>query len=108
MMRTLKIAALVSLLALVSCKGAVQPEPQPAVITDSEHCGPACVHLMDLGCEEGFPIPVALQDGGTRMAPCSEMCINTQSKGVWLNPVCVEKISKCDQIENCAISSGKK
>lgn len=87
----------------------VQPEPQPPVITDTEHCAPACVHLMELGCEEGFPIAVPDPDfdGGTRSVSCAEWCKSTQDNGVWLNPTCVEKITSCGQIESCAVAKGK-
>lgn len=94
-------------LCQLGCPAPQQPLPQPAVITDTEHCGPACTHLMELGCPEGFPISVATGDGGTRQASCVEYCKNTQDQGIWLNPSCVETITTCSQIEDCAIIKKK-
>lgn len=80
-----------------------KPLPQPAVIVDTNECGPACVHLMELGCEEGLPVEVPADGGGTRLASCGEVCKNTQDHGVWLNPKCVQTIKSCADVESCAV-----
>lgn len=96
--------------------------PVPPVITDSGDCAAACANLERLKCEEGAPIdmgkscasagqclgldgkPDAKQYCGTNghcMTSCTNFCIDTQEKGVWLDPACVAKITSCDQISTC-------
>lgn len=104
-LRLASVACLIAALGFLGCPqpSPKQPEPQPAVITDTESCGPACTVLMGLGCDEGMPIEVPIGDGGVRLATCGEVCRNTQDNGVWLNPQCVMKISSCSQVESCAL-----
>lgn len=63
--------------------------------TDTMKCGIACDHMASLGCKQAQPIPI---DGGS--VSCKTFCEETQATGVWLNPSCVEKITKCEEIEN--------
>lgn len=86
-----------------------QPVPIPAVINDTDKCGPACKHIgpSELNCEEGMPGKFA--DGGTYT--CEEYCVNAQSNehiNVWLNPSCVVNVKTCNEIESCAISGEPK
>lgn len=94
--------------------------PVPPVITDSGDCAAACNNLARLKCEEGAPIDMgkSCQDAsqctsapgdskqycgtnGHCMVTCQDFCVDTQGKGVWLDPACVAKITSCDQINSC-------
>jgi len=80
-------------LLLFSCGGQFDVVPTPHVPTDTPNCASACAHLNELKCEEGKP----LEDGTT----CEAFCINTQNSGHALNPTCIMKITKCDEINTC-------
>lgn len=85
----------VVLIAQVGCSGCsgskISPLPNPAVITDSNMCAPACAHLRELHCPQGEP----LSDGTS----CETVCVETQKHGVWLNPTCVVTLQECSQLE---------
>lgn len=109
-----KFISITAIAALAGCNEVVRPEPnpQPLHITDTNFCPAACENLRSLGCEDGcgpgFENSCSYPDGGTYT--CEEYCISTQSNGVihvWLNPTCVKDITKCDQIELCAVKSEK-
>lgn len=72
--------------------------PVPPVIIepdDTEQCAAACIHLRNLGCEEGQD----LEDGTT----CTKFCVDTQVSGHALSPSCVLTISSCEELEpKCA------
>lgn len=86
----------------------------PPQITDQDQCAPACANLQKLGCDEGKPIDMkkaCLRDAdcdsrqsctaGTCTASCETFCRSTENEGVWLDPVCVSKITACSQIDTC-------
>lgn len=94
-----KLIALVAFCAVfivqIGCSGCsgskITPVPNPAVITDTNMCEPACKHLRELHCPQGEP----LSDGTS----CETVCVNTQKHGVWLNPTCVITLKTCEQLE---------
>lgn len=71
------------------------PTPTPVDPADKYTCDEACVHLRDLGCEEGTP----LSDGTT----CEVFCEETQASGHALRPSCVMKIASCAEIDSCSL-----
>lgn len=95
--------------------------PQPPVVTDQVQCAAACANLQRLGCDEGNPIDMhtkcdaritcptgqACSALGTCMVTCTQFCIDTENAGVWLDPVCVSKITACNQIDQCPVAKPK-
>lgn len=84
------------ILALVIAGCTCRNTPVPPVVippNDTDSCGAACVHLRQLHCPEGEPLP----DGTT----CEAFCVNTQQNGHALRPSCVQNITACSQINTC-------
>jgi hypothetical protein len=119
-----KIAA-VTILSIVACflgcPHTNEITPMPPKITDQDQCAPACANLQKLGCEEGKPIDMkracsADTDcdshqtcaAGRCTASCETFCRSTENAGVWLDPVCVSKITSCGQIDSCPMLEKKK
>jgi len=95
--------------------------PNPPVITDSDACPSACANLEKLGCPEAAPIDMGTKcildtdcknvngdidttqecGSGKCVTSCVNFCITTQKEGVWLDPVCVSKMTSCRQIDSC-------
>lgn len=95
--------------------------PSPPVITDQGSCRAACDNLSTLNCRESMPIDMGTEcnaasdckdiDGNSDptqfcfstkcMTSCTNFCIVTENRGVWLDPVCVSHITKCSDIETC-------
>jgi hypothetical protein len=108
--------------ACVGCPKQPDPvTPQPPVITDQASCQAACDNLRALGCDEGNPIDTGApctasnqcQSGqtcsalGTCIVSCVQFCMDTENAGVWLDPVCVSKITSCGQIDQCPAAQPK-
>ena len=71
------------------------PVPTPPVPPDTDKCVSACANLTKLHCSEGDPIKMS--DGS--VVTCEQFCRDTQNQGVYLNPDCVSKVTKCSDVE---------
>lgn len=125
-MKNLTIASvLVCMIAIAcvpSCKNnAGLVTPNPPVVTDQSSCQAACDNLKSLGCPQAAPIDMGtscssdsdckdldgnVDKGQTCVSSkcetsCTNFCIVTENQGVWLDPPCVAKITKCSDIESC-------
>lgn len=87
---------LLVILACLFCCGCgscpLVPTPAPIDPRDATTCPGACMHLRQLGCEEGQPLP----DGTT----CEVFCERTQAAGHALRPSCVMQITTCAELES--------
>ena len=99
------------ILALDSCTDTIPP-PNPPVITDYDKCGIACENLTKLNCLESKPIKTKQKckvnsecsqydicENGFCLASCTTICIETEKNGIALNPNCIARITKCEQVE---------
>ncbi len=97
--------------------------PNPPVITDQHACPAACANLEKLGCPEAQPIDMGTNCfhdadcfnvhgsrdmtqtciNGRCNTSCTNFCVETENQGVWLDPICVSKITSCSQIETCPL-----
>lgn len=111
-------------LPAATCNVGGKVTPNPPVITDQHACSAACSNLEQLGCDEARPInmgrvckivtdckgldgqPDKRQEciAGTCTTSCTNFCIETENQGVWLDPVCVSKITECKQIDSCPLA----
>lgn len=111
-----------AIILLVGCAANPGVTPVPPVIVDQSDCQAACDNLNHLNCDDGKDIDMKLECANnsecspgqncspvtkTCVAPCLTFCIDTENKGVWLDPKCVAQITSCDQIENCPLSTPK-
>lgn len=75
--------------------GSSIPEPVIPKVSGSEWCDKAEANLVALGCEEGKPTTE-----GKRFA---DVCRETQSNGIDLNPKCLAGVKSCGAIDKeCA------
>lgn len=96
------------------CANCGNGDPVVHMPKDTDRCEAACKHLVDLGCPEGQPLdtpigpgytcdqglPTDLPDGGmVCRTECKDWCAIVQANGIFLSPSCVEKISKCEELE---------
>ena len=101
-------------LFLFACPPSIEVTPMPMTVPDSDACAPACTRLEQLGCEEGKPIVMrkscntgckdgqfCMLDAGKCATPCVRFCLETQLNGVFLDPVCISRITSCDQVNQC-------
>ena len=72
------------------------PRPTP-IVQDTDHCLPAQVHLQQLKCIPEGPFT---KKGKT----FAEVCEETQAAGVYFNPVCLENVKTCQEIDVCTNS----
>ena len=110
---TTKIIIAATSLLTVGCRE--KPiTPMPPIVTDQAACPSACSNLRKLGCEEAQPIETSIscstdsQCGrgavcsmGTCLVSCEKFCIDTEDRGVWLDPTCVANVSSCSMIDSC-------
>ena len=108
-------------MVFVGCPKTTNVTPQPPVIVDQDKCQAACDNLKALGCVEGQPIDMhtkcminaecaagqTCSALGTCITPCVTFCVDTENQGVWLDPVCVSKITTCREIDNCPLAQPK-
>jgi len=80
------------LIFLVGCHYYIPPVV--AIPADDSACPAACIHLRDLGCPEGDPLP----DGTS----CEKFCSETQKAGHDLHPGCIAKIQSCEDQHLCS------
>lgn len=110
--------ASISTLMVLACVDRRPVTPNPVEITDSDACDDACVRLQELGCDEGAPVPTGVEctvDWNCSMGEqcvdrvctttCAQFCIDVQSAGVWLDPMCVSRIVSCDAVDSCPLST---
>lgn len=89
-MKKIVTVAIAASFAVLSCGPSVQ-HPHVHQPTDTPKCADACIHLRELKCVEGTPLP----DGTT----CESFCESTQNSGHALTPSCVMRINKCSDME---------
>ncbi len=88
--------------------------PMPPIVTDQAACPNACSNLRKLGCEEAQPIETnvscivdsqcgrgAVCSAGVCLVSCEKFCVDTEDRGVWLDPTCVARVSSCSMIDSC-------
>ena len=68
------------------------PAPTP-IVKDTDYCEAAGKRLEELKCKESVPT----KTGKT----FAEFCRETQNAGIYLNPVCLSKITNCNQVNCC-------
>ncbi len=73
------------------------PSPHPAVPPDTELCAPMCAALVKAGCEEGKPTYDSDKPGprGVPNISCTDLCIQLQGSGYFVNPKCVMQVTTC-------------
>ncbi len=90
------------LLVLLGCSSSPDPVvPPPYAPTDTELCASMCIHLQELGCEEGDAVynnDIPGPDGLPNQS-CESHCEELQTKGFFVNPRCVMVAPKCADIE---------
>lgn len=74
----------------------VPPKPTP-IVSGTDYCDEAEANLVKLSCEDAKPSP----DGKS----FTEVCKETQASGIALDPECISKIVKCEQIDCCTNTS---
>jgi len=88
--------------------------PMPPIVTDQAACPSACSNLRRMSCEEAQPIETnisctldfqcgqgAVCSGGACLVSCERFCVDTENRGVWLDPACVAKAMSCSDIDSC-------
>lgn len=100
-MKRLLLPALL-LVLLLGCPPSSDPvTPSPLPPPDTDLCGQMCAHLKKLGCEEGEPVYNNDLPGpeGKPNQSCADNCKELQDKGFFVNPRCVARVEKCEDIE---------
>lgn len=88
------------------------PEPNIREEPGAKDCPAFCNHMKDLSiidtlCLDYLPEPppdsgIIVPDGGDiRVDFCIQWCVNTQKNSVQINPLCMSRVSSCDQVD-CA------
>ena len=118
MIKNIFAAFMVITVMFAGCLCKSPPVANPPKLTDQNKCEDACKHIgpEGLNCEEGKPVVMtrSCKEGnsckvgeacvaGMCEVSCTKFCIDTQDNGVWLNPICVSKVSSCDQIDACFV-----
>jgi uncharacterized lipoprotein NlpE involved in copper resistance len=100
------VSLVIGLLGCGACGNHTQ-EPNIREMPGAEHCPDFCALMTDKGktdsvCQEyADPTTVALDDGGSVVMSCTDWCVFEQKNSIQLNPGCMAKVSRCDQID-CA------
>lgn len=103
-----KNIAYLLLLFLISCKDPVYQPPRPTpIVTDTEMCKPAQLHLEELCAQESKVNAYCCRvvKPTLKGKTYTQFCEEKQSQGVFLNPRCVSNVSTCDQIDACTNSN---
>lgn len=98
----MRLLPLLALSLVLGCKPTREaPSPNPPVPPDTNLCGPMCVHLREIHCEEGQPFYDSDKPGPLDVpnTSCEEFCTSQQMAGVYVNPKCVAKVPACPDIE---------
>lgn len=92
-MRTISVVVL-SLMFIGCDPGGIPIHNKP---DDTASCAEACIHLQELRCPEGERLQP--DKDHPKGQTCTEFCEYTQYSGHALNPSCVAKIAKCEDLE---------
>ena len=89
--------------AILGCQscGSINQDPNIREEPGAEDCPAFCDQMAELGKTDPVCLEYLLDapDGGTEK--CVEWCVSSQKNSVQLNPGCMAKVSRCDQVD-CA------
>lgn len=81
------------LLFIISCGPHHVSNPDRNTTKDVEYCNDASKKLIELGCKEGKPTKKGLS--------FYDLCIDLESKGMYINAKCISQIDSCEKIDYC-------
>lgn len=99
-MKKISVLILLAILGL-GCKscGTVDKSPNIREQPGAEDCPTFCDKMQELGQTDSECLDYLLGEEDVSM--CIEWCVHSQKNSVQLNPACMAKVSRCDQVD-CA------